>query len=864
MSSGAFMFTLERRVGNPRGHRCFPHTTTRLRPLNWQRAGLIASSLMLLFGARTLAQIGFEQVRSFGFPERMGDSASGGVIEGSDRNLYGTTVEGGANGNFGVVYSLRRDGSGYTVLHHFQGAPADGSQSVAGLAEGPDGFLYGTTSGGGINNRGVVFKLNRDGSGYAILHHFGSNANDGLNPQAGILIGSEGILYGAARMGGLFGAGALVKLNSNGSGYSAFYEFSGPTDGAQPRGTLLEITNRLYGTTSVGGESGRGTVFGLDKDGTGFAVLHTFTGTPGDGFDAWDGLLRGSDGALYGTTRQGGSSGQGIIFKVNVDGSGYEVLHHFGEPNDGQEPWASLVEGADAKLYGTARNGGLHLNGTVFRLNNDGSSYESVHHFDGGIGEGYRPEGTLIRANDGALYGTTRLGGRGNIGGVYKLQPDGSAFATLQSFSACGGDGSETSSRLLAATDGFLYGTTLKGGAYEYGIIFKVRHDGSDYRLLHDFGFDANDGINPYEGLSEGGDGLLYGATRYGGGVDTGTIFKLNKDGSGYSVIHRFIGAAGTGSLPTAGVVVGSDGRLYGRTLKGGASDGATIFRLNRDGTDFTTLYDSPVSGGNLFYAYSGLIEGADGRLYGNSSGDGNHSAGTVFSLNRDGSDYRVLHHFNTSGGDGNYPEGGVIEAGDGRLYGTTSYGGDFDYGILFRINKDGSGYSILHQFNSATKDAYYPVGDLYEGPGGTLFGVTYFGGADGSGTIYMINRNGGGFAILHSFLDSQRAGQNPNATLIRGPDGGMYGTAVFGGIYGCGSIFRIAPITLTVAKEISGYRVRINGTRGQSYSIERAGTLPSGWLEIGNAENLTGAAEFLDTSGDSGQKFYRCRLLLP
>src|SRR5204862_1979438 len=132
---------------------------------------------------------------------------------------------------------------------------------------------------------------------------------------------------------------------------------------------------------------------------------------------------------------------------------------------------------------------------------------------------------------------------------------------------------------------------------------------------------------------------------------------------------------------------------------------------------------------------YSGLREGSQGRLHGNSPSRRDHAAGAVFGLNKDGSGYRVLHHFNTSGGDGNYPEGGVIEASDGRLYGTTSFGGEFDSGVLFRIDRDGAGYSILHQFNSATNDAYYPVGDLLEGPGGTLFGVTYFGGSGDSGT---------------------------------------------------------------------------------------------------------------------------------
>lgn len=823
-----------------------------------------AAGLALFLSSGAWGETGFQEVRSFGFPERMGDSASAGVIQGSDLKLYGTTVEGGANGNYGVVYSLYSDGSGYQVLHHFLAAPTDGSQSVAALAEGPGGVIYGTTSTGGAANGGTVFKLNKDGSGYSVLHHFGTPADDGQNLQAGVRFGSDGMLYGATRMGGLFGAGTLFKLNSDGSGYSAFYHFAGGTDGSQPRGTLLEISNRLYGTTSVAGDNGRGTVFSVNRDGTGFTVLHPFTGAPADGFDAWDGLLAGTDGVLYGTTRQGGSADQGVIFKVNTDGSGYEVLHHFGGPNDGQEIWAGLVEGTDARLYGTARNGGLHLNGIVFRLNKDGSNYETVHHFDGGSGEGYRPEGTLIRAVHGALYGTTRKGGRANIGSVYKLQTDGSAFDTIRHFSVSGGDGSETSSRLLAATDGYLYGTTLQGGAFEYGLIFKVRPDGSNYQPLHDFGFDANDGINPYEGLSEGGDGVLYGATRYGGGMDAGTVFKLNKDGSGYEVIHRFTQTTGTGSLPAAGVIVGSDGRLYGRTLNGGSSDGATVFRLNRDGTGFTILHDSAVSGGNRFYAYSGLIEGSDAKLYGSSSGDGDHGAGTVFKLNTDGSGYKVLHHFDTSGGDGNYPEGGVIQASDGKLYGTTSYGGDFDSGVLFRIGPDGTGYSILHQFNSATNDAYYPVGDLYEGPGGTIMGVTYFGGSADSGTVYMIKSDGGGFAILHSFVTLKGAGQNPNATLVRGPDGGTYGTTVFGGAYGCGVIFRFAPITLTIVKEISSYRVRVLGTVGQHYAIDSTGVGLTGWMEIGTTENVTGVAEFVDGSAAGVQGFYRCRLLLP
>src|SRR5437879_5978052 len=137
MSSGVCMGRGRGRTKDARGHRCSRQITIPLARLNRQRACSIAASLVFLFASSARAQIGFEQVRSFGFPEGMGDSASGGVIEGSDHKLYGTTVEGGANGSFGVVYSVQRDGTGYTALHHFGGMPSDGAQSVPALDEGP-------------------------------------------------------------------------------------------------------------------------------------------------------------------------------------------------------------------------------------------------------------------------------------------------------------------------------------------------------------------------------------------------------------------------------------------------------------------------------------------------------------------------------------------------------------------------------------------------------------------------------------------------------------------------------------------------------------------------------------------------------
>jgi uncharacterized repeat protein (TIGR03803 family) len=238
------------------------------------------------------------------------------VVEGTDGALYGTTFVGGSDG-VGSVFKLDKNGSNYMVLRSFSTNGADGQFAWGGLVEGTDGRLYGTTRSGGSNDVGTVFKLNKDGSGYARLYSFATAGNDGQKPYARLVEG---------------------------------------TDGA------------LYGTTHDGGSSGNGTVFKVNKDGTGYTRLRSFSATGGDGQNPYSALLEGADGALYGTTYLDGASGRGTVFKVNKDGSGYAVLYSFTTNGDGRSPFAGLVQGSDGALYGTTENGGSEGAGTVFRL----------------------------------------------------------------------------------------------------------------------------------------------------------------------------------------------------------------------------------------------------------------------------------------------------------------------------------------------------------------------------------------------------------------------------------------------------------------------------------------------------------------
>src|SRR5579862_5346359 len=212
----------------------------------------------------------------------------------------------------------------------------------------------------------------------------------------------------------------IIRLHSFGSGDVA---------AANPAGRLMQAKDgMIYGTTSAGGLTGQGVVFRVNPDGSGFSFLKSFGNGTNDAMRPFGALIEGSDGALYGTTEAGGLSSLGTVYKLNKDGSGYSVLKSFSGGSDGANPEAALLEGSDGLLYGTASGGGTNDNGVVFRMAKDGSGFITLVQFSGT--NGANPEGELIEASDGMLYGTTASSSTNTIfGTVFRLQKDGTAFA---------------------------------------------------------------------------------------------------------------------------------------------------------------------------------------------------------------------------------------------------------------------------------------------------------------------------------------------------------------------------------------------------------------------------------------------------
>lgn len=352
-----------------------------------------------------------------------GYQPDGTLFRDASGTLYGTTQYGGTAGGFGTVFQLDANGD-ESVLYSFSGTP-DAEDPYAGLTRGKSGDFYGTTIYGGTQGGfGTVFKF--DPSGTETLLYSFAGTPDGGDPYGSLIHDAEGNLYGTTLYGGTGGGfGTVFKLSPEGK-LTLLHSFSGTPDGEDPYDGLVRDTEgNLYGTTLYGGTAGGfGTVFELTKAGK-LTLLHSFASNP-DGADPRGGLIRDKEGNLYGTTIYGGTGGGfGTVFKLSAAGE-MTLLHSFSGNPDGVNPYAGLVRDAAGNLYGTTFYGGQSGYGSVFRISKAGK-FTILHSFNS-TPDGAHPIGGLVRDKDGNLYGTTSGGGDascgfGGCGTVFEITP---------------------------------------------------------------------------------------------------------------------------------------------------------------------------------------------------------------------------------------------------------------------------------------------------------------------------------------------------------------------------------------------------------------------------------------------------------
>ncbi len=376
---------------------------------------------------------------------------------------------------------------------------------------------------------------------------------DGVAPEASLVQGIDGTLYGTALgggMNGLMGQGTVFEVTATGA-FRVLYGFClqpNCTDGAYPRASLFLATDgHFYGTTEGGGEGCLyycGTVFKISSNGV-LSTIYSFCTQPNcpDGVQPFGGVIQGSDLNFYGTTNGGGPRQRGgTVYRLTPNGF-LRTIHGFCSRQnciDGEFPWGNLTEGSDGNLYGTTRSGGAADEGEVFRITPAGE-FTVLYSFGAIPFDGVLPYAGVVQGNDGNLYGTTVGGGSGGAGTVFQVTPQGdeTVIYSFCSQPTCS-DGANPMAPLIEGTDGSFYGTTLEGGNSNSecsnvgcGTIFKITPQGSLTTLYRFCAQTAcEDGLQPDAGLLQATNGLLYGVTTFGGGKPCpqgcGTVFSLD------------------------------------------------------------------------------------------------------------------------------------------------------------------------------------------------------------------------------------------------------------------------------------------------------------------------------------------------
>jgi uncharacterized repeat protein (TIGR03803 family) len=727
-----------------------------------------------------------------------------GLTQGPDGRLYGTTAGGGLFGQ-GSVYVLTPNGSGFDFsdLYSFSGA-LDGGDLRASLLLANDGNLYGTTYTGGSANFGTVFRIDTAGN-LESIYAFQSGL-DGSHPSAGLIQASDGYLYGVASDGGQTIYGTVFRLDLVGN-LTTLHNFQGGLDGAFPLGTLFEGSpGLLYGTTSSSGASGvgYGTIYSITTSGL-VATLWVFEGS--DGANPAAGLVPGPNGYLYGTTEYGGY-GNGTVFGFEPPSS--LLVNHPLSFSEGLNPVASLLLGSDGNLYGTTNN-------TLFQFTG-GGTLTVIHSFSG-------PDGSdvvapLIQLSDGLLYGTAAIGGF-EFGTVFRLETTGDGFETLHEFGAP--HANFPFGPLFQAPDGSIYGTASGGS----GAVFRLDEQGNETDLHI---FSGPDGETP-DGLVRSANGTLYGSTFAGGDANLGTAFSIDT-ANAFSVVHLFT----QGDGPSAsGLTLAADGTLYGATR---VAPSGSIYHIDSIGA-FSTIY--ALSGADGSLPLGDLLQMPDGTFIGVTSGD-DSGDGTAFRVDTEGN-FTNLHSF--SGWDGKAPVGRFVLAPDGNLYGVTQQGGAANDGVIYRMSPAGF-VTVLHSFTGA--DGAGPVQGMTLAEDGYLYGGTEFGGANGVGAVFRCDGSGN-VVTIHSFeLDT---GEEPESPMFQGRDGGLYGAALIGGLLHGGVVFRITlqpalsvwGIVPSSGPAMGGSPVTVNGAGfdlGASLSI---GGAPATGVSFVSSSEIAGVA---------------------
>ncbi|HAF28926.1 MAG TPA: hypothetical protein DCG75_07745 [Bacteroidales bacterium] len=518
-----------------------------------------------------------------------------------------------------------------------------------GITAANNGKIYGLTRDGGSNNDGVIFEYDPVSNNYTKLIDF--DGTNGERPHNSLTLALNGKLYGMTSRGGIINDGVLFELDPSNNNYAKKYEFDPSDNGCEPYRTCnltLASNGKLYGITEYGGISYKGVIFEYDPGSDTYTKVFDFGESSLDDYPS--NIIFANSNILYCVKNTGGDYNTGVLFEFDLASNSLTKKHDFIGAIQGQSPTGKLIIGNNGKLYGTTRYGGINNNGVIFEYDIATKTYSKRYDFDGSDIV-YNSQGVLTKLPNGKLYGVKQMANSSDL--LFEFDPMQNTFNEIYKFSTYINGGSPVGGVTLAS-NGKLYGLTNSGGISGYGVIYE--YDLTTDTYIKKYDFDENSlGWYPKDKLTLAPNGKLYGMACYGGQNNEGVLFEYDPITEIYAKKIDFSRAI-NGANPEGGLELASNGKLYGLIAEGGPSSGGVLFEFDPINYSFTIK--------------KSFLYGIDG--------------------------YR--------------PWGDVIEASNGKLYGTTIYGGTNYYGVLFEYDMESDTYTKKQDF-----ETWFPSSKLTE-----------------------------------------------------------------------------------------------------------------------------------------------------
>ncbi len=713
------------------------------------------------------------------------------------RHLWGTTAAGGENG-LGTIYRVNPDGTGLAVQKSFQFTTSvkDANPFFIGLTLASNGKLYGTTSAG---NRGMGGLFEFDPSTLSYTSVFSFNGVDGQNPGMAMTQASNGKLYGTTTAGGTNFTGVIFEFDLVTKTQTVRHNFPAGTVSTGTK--LTELNGKLYGT--MGGQNGY--IFEFDPSNHSVVTKYTFNASS-NAQNSRRGVMAGPDGKLYGLAT-GGSTGVGTLFQLDPVTSAYVIKKTFNIASGGT-PTGLLVDGGNGKLYGTTQELGANGFGTIFEFDPVTDAFATKFDF-GGTSNGSSSVCTLNLASNGKLYGLSRSGGATGSGTLFEFDPTTGTLvkkvdlpsSPTSSFISTIGSGEGAMNQV---SNGKLYGMLALGNAANSGYIFEYDPISGIFTNRFDFGSAAN-GANPPGELTLGPNNKFYGVTQGGGLTNQGVIYEYDPASQAFSSKANFSGSA-NGAAPIGRMIIASNGKMYGTTSLGGTAGRGTLFEFDYTSGLLTKKVDFNSTTGSLMN--SGLTEAPNGKLYGVNRASGAFGGGTLFEFNSATGGFIKLLDFNPSTtGLNSQGQPNLVVAPNGKLYGTTAFGGanlssPGSGGTIYEIDPTTSTYTKKVDMGNVLAEFAAPKSGLVLADDGKLYGIAYFGGANGNGGIYeyvpgsttVTKRYDFPIGISAAQVNASTGNYIQGSAMRKSPNGKLYGTLNVTGISNQGILFEFDP----------------------------------------------------------------------